>query len=98
MRERIAAKAPEHRFERWRGEKREAQGYLISTNDERIAICSIDSNALRISQGRAGGPVGVAEGRTLWNWRRYAPMMCFRLRPSQGEHLAQRLLFLLARG
>lgn len=48
MRERIAAKAPEHRSELWRGEKREAQGYLISINDERVAIYDIDSNALRV--------------------------------------------------
>lgn len=48
MHERIAAKAPEHRSELWRGEKREAHGYLISINDERIAIYDIDSNALRV--------------------------------------------------
>ncbi|MBN8499526.1 MAG: hypothetical protein J0M19_00010 [Sphingomonadales bacterium] len=48
MGERIAAKAPEHRSELWRGEKREARGYIISINDERIAIYDIDIDALRV--------------------------------------------------
>lgn len=48
MRTRIAAKASDHRSELWRGEKREAQGYLICVNAERLAIYDIDSNALRV--------------------------------------------------
>jgi len=48
MRKRIAASAPEHRSELWRGEKREAQGYLVSVNNERLAIYDTDSKSLRV--------------------------------------------------
>lgn len=48
MRKRITASAPGHRSELWRGEKREAQGYLVSINNERLAIYDIDSKSLRV--------------------------------------------------
>ncbi|WP_036106851.1 hypothetical protein [Lysobacter capsici] len=50
-RARIASKTLERRSELWRGDKREARGYIVSANDTLIAIYDIDTSVLRtISQ------------------------------------------------